>query len=246
MTGGSKLKRRWLYVVPLLMLAACSNHSSPSASSAPKTNPEPVERAQPAPPPERVVTEPAASSEAPAQAGVVIPRGSVLRVRVDTTLDTRRNRVGDQFHASLAAPVLVHGTIVLSRGTEFTGHITQADASGRLKGRASIAITLDSFRMNGKEYRVHTVSVERLSAAHKRRNLGFIGGGSGLGAALGAIAGGGKGALVGAAAGAAAGTAGAAATGKLEVSISAESLLTFPLSTAIVPKVQQTPSSLSR
>jgi hypothetical protein len=154
-------------------------------------------------------------------------------VRIDKALDTRRSRAGDQFHAALAAPVLVHGSVVLPRGTEFTGHITQSDASGRLKGRAVIAVTLDSFRLKGKEYRIHTGNVERLSAAHKRRNLGFIGGGTGLGAALGAIAGGGKGALIGAAAGAAAGTAGAAATGKLEVGISAESLLTFPLRTAV-------------
>jgi hypothetical protein len=54
-----------------------------------------------------------------------------------------------------------------------------------------------------------------------------------LGAALGAIAGGGKGALIGAAAGAAAGTAGAAATGKLEVGIGAEAVLTFQLRAAI-------------
>jgi hypothetical protein len=121
----------------------------------------------------------------------------------------------------------------LPRGIEFTGHVTQSDASGRLKGRAVLAVTLDSFRLNGKEYRVHTGSVERLSVAHKKRNVGFIGGGTGLGAALGAIAGGGKGALIGAAAGAAAGTAGAAATGKLEVGISPESQLTFPLRAAV-------------
>ena len=224
---------RWLYTVPLLMLTACSNHPTPSSSVAVNTNPEPVERAQPAAPPEEPRAEPTPSTEAPAPAAVVIPRGSVLRVRIDKALDTRHNRAGDRFHASLAAPVLVHGRTVLPRGTEFTGHITQSDASGRLKGRAILAVTLDSFRLNGKEYRVHTGSVERLSAAHKKHNLGFIGGGTGLGAALGAIAGGGKGALIGAAAGAAAGTAGAAATGRLEVGIGAESLVIFPLRAAV-------------
>jgi hypothetical protein len=127
----------------------------------------------------------------------------------------------------------VHGTTVLPRGTEFTGHITQSYASGRLKGRAVLAVTLDSFRLNRKEYRVHTGNVERVSTAHKKRNLGFIGGGTGLGAALGAIAAVGKGALIGAAAGAAAGTAGAAATGKLEVGIGAEAMLTFPLRASV-------------
>ena len=226
--------RWWICVFPLLVLAACSNHSRPSGSAAAvKTNPEPVERVQPAPLPEQLVAEFPPSAETPGAAALVIPRGSVLRVRIDQALDTRRNRAGDHFHASLAAPVLVHGTTVLPRGTEFTGHVTQSDASGRLKGRALIAVTLDSFRLKGKEYRIHTGSFERLSAAHKKRNLGFIGGGTGLGAALGAIAGGGKGALIGAAAGAAAGTAGAAATGKLEVGIGAEAMLTFPLRASV-------------
>ena len=103
--------RWWICVVPLLVLAACSNHSRPSNSAAVvKTNPEPVERVQTVPPPERLVAESAPAAEAPALAAVVIPRGSVLRVRIDQALDTRRNRAGDHFYASLAAPVLVHGS----------------------------------------------------------------------------------------------------------------------------------------
>ena len=225
--------RRWLYLVPLLMLASCSNHSRPSNAAAVEINRQPVEPAQPAPPPEGSEAETVPSTEAAAPVAVVIPRGSALRVQIDKALDTHRNRAGDHFHASLAAPVLVHGRAVLPRGTEFTGLITQSDTSGRLEGRAVLGVTLDSFLLNGKEYRVSTDSVERFSAAHKKRNLGFIGGGTGLGAALGAVAGGGKGALIGAGAGAAAGTAGAAATGKLEVAIGAESLLTFPLRAAV-------------
>ena len=45
---------------------------------------------------------------------------------------------------------------------------------------------------------MQTTSVNRVSAAHKKRNAILIGGGAGLGAAIGAIAGGGKGALIGA------------------------------------------------
>jgi len=54
-----------------------------------------------------------------------------------------------------------------------------------------------------------------------------------VGAAIGAIAGGGKGAAIGAAAGAAAGTAGAAATGKMDVRLPAESILTYRLATPV-------------
>ncbi len=58
----------------------------------------------------------------------------------------------------------------------------------------------------------------------------MIGGGTGLGAIIGGIAGGGKGAAIGALAGAGAGTAGATMTGKRDISIPAETVLSFKLS----------------
>jgi hypothetical protein len=115
------------------------------------------------------------------------------------------------------------------KGVNVTGHVTTADASGRLIGRAVLGVTLDSLQVNGKTYRIATTSASRVSASHKKRNLVLIGGGSGLGAALGAVAGGGKGALIGAGAGAAAGTAGAAATGKRNVTLPVETPLSFKL-----------------
>ena len=107
--------------------------------------------------------------------------------------------------------------------------MTTAGASGRLKGRAVLAVTLDSFDLKGKSYKIETSSESRVSTSHKKRNGLLIGGGAGLGAALGAVAGGGTGALVGAGAGAAAGTAGAAATGKKNIAFPPETLLTFRL-----------------
>jgi hypothetical protein len=75
--------------------------------------------------------------------------------------------------------------------------------------------------------------VERVGPAHKKRNAFLIGGGAGLGAAIGAIAGGGKGAAIGGLAGAGAGTAGAAATGKEELAIPAESALVFTMRASV-------------
>ena len=160
---------------------------------------------------------------------LAIPSGAALHVRLDETLDTRRNSAGDRFSATLSQPVLVEGQVVVPAGTRFSGHVTAAGASGRMKGRARIGLTLDSFPFAGRQYRVQTTSVDRVSAAHKKRNALLIGGGSGLGAAIGAIAGGGKGALIGAGAGAGAGAVGAAATGKMEVGIPAETALRFAL-----------------
>ncbi len=158
-----------------------------------------------------------------------IPAGTRIHVRLDQAVNTVRSRAGEPFTATLEAPITVGGRTVVPKGTAFRGHVTTSSASGRLKGRAALGITLDSFELNGKSYKVETSADSRVSAGHKKRNGVLIGGGAGLGAAIGALAGGGKGALIGAGAGAAAGTGGAAATGKQNVAFTAETPLTFSL-----------------
>jgi hypothetical protein len=172
---------------------------------------------------------PAEQAPAPVRNAVIIPSGTPLHVRLDHGLDTKKNKAGDRFSALLSEPLLVGGLAVLPAGTRFSGHVTAADSSGRLKGRAVIGLALDSFEYRGRRYAIRTTHVDRVSAAHKKRNSILIGGGTGLGAALGAIAGGPKGALIGAGAGAAAGTAGAAATGERQVGVPPEAVLRFTL-----------------
>lgn len=160
---------------------------------------------------------------------LVIPSGTPLRVRIDQSLDTRHTRAGYRFHASLATPLIRNGETLLPRGTRFAGHVVESRPSGRLKGRAHLTVALDSFWRNGEEYRIDTGTTTRVSGRHRRRNLVLIAGGAGTGASIGAIAGGGLGAAVGAAAGTVAGTATAVITGKKNVSLPAETVLTFPL-----------------
>jgi hypothetical protein len=151
-----------------------------------------------------------------------------VRVRLDHAVSTERHNAGDGFTATLSRPAVING-VKLPTGTRFRGHLTEADSSGRLTGRAVIRLTLDSYRLNGQEHRIRTNTLQRVSADHKKRNVTAIGGGAGLGAAIGAIAGGGKGAAIGAAAGAGAGTAGAYATGKKKLTLGAETPLTFTI-----------------
>ncbi len=218
---------KWFCIAPVLLLAAGCSRTNPGAPTSPAAqtgpapqiaggaDPEPVER--PAAPPVRAI----------------IPSGTPLHVRVDESIGTRRNRTGDRFDATLSEPIEVNGRTMVPVGTVFYGHVTTAAASGRLRGRAALGLKLDSFRLNGRDYPVETTSVDRVSAAHKKRNGLLIGGGAGLGAAIGAIAGGPEGALIGAGAGAGAGTAGAAATGKRQVAIRAETPLRFTLRSSV-------------
>jgi hypothetical protein len=158
-----------------------------------------------------------------------VPSGAIVRVRLDQSLDTGRNKAGDTFTGMLQVPVMSGDKIAIPEGTQFTGHVMSAKPSGRLTGRGYLTITLDSFVLNGKTYEIDTSANSRVTEAHKKRNTVLIGGGSGVGALIGGLAGGGKGAAIGAVAGAAAGTAGAAATGEKNVHIPAETVMRFTL-----------------
>jgi hypothetical protein len=159
----------------------------------------------------------------------VIPAGTHVRVRIEQTIDTKRSRAGDRFEASLLDPIVAGGKVVVPKGTPFSGRVVEAKPSGRLKARAVLAVELDSFKLNGVQHRIVTAADRRVSDRHRKRNLVLMGGGSGFGATVGAIAGGPVGALIGASAGAAAGTAGAFVTGRKNVSIPVETVLTFTL-----------------
>jgi hypothetical protein len=172
---------------------------------------------------------------------LIIPAGTRVRVRLDQTIDTKRNRPGDRFEATLISPVQMNGEFLVPSGTIFAGHVTEAKPSGRFKGRAVLGVELDTFRLDGAVYRVVTAPDVRVSGRHRKRNWILIGGGAGFGAGVGAVAGGGVGALIGAGAGATAGAVGAFFTGRKNVSLPVETPLTFRLRTEVALSSAQQP-----
>ncbi len=228
--------RQWLWIVPFVALTGCAKQDvATSHGPVGYAQAAPVEAASPSP---VTLTAMAPALENSSGAVVhpvrqIIPGGTPLHVRIDQTIDTDRNRSGDEFTATLTQPVQRNGHIMVPAGTVFHGHVTNANSSKRLTGKASLGLVLDTFEMNGRTYLVTTSNVSELSHSHKKRNSILIGGGAGVGSLVGALAGGGAGALIGGAAGAGAGTAGAALTGKKEVRIGAETPLTFNLKRAV-------------
>jgi len=160
---------------------------------------------------------------------IVLPAGTPLHVRIDRSLDTKRDPVGTPFAASVTEPVIHNGAIAVPQGAVCRGRVVQSKSSGKLKGRAVMTLALDSVEFQGHKYPIAAEGPVFASSNHKKHNLKWIGGGSAGGTAIGALAGGGVGALIGLGAGAVGGTAGAAFTGEKQVSVAAETPMVFQL-----------------
>jgi hypothetical protein len=128
---------------------------------------------------------------------------------------------------------VIDGQEVIAKGAPMQGTVVMCKASGRFKGRGEIAIRLDSIEYQGQQVAIVTALDAKLSSAHKKRDIAFIGGGAGSGAVIGAVAGGGAGAAIGAGAGATAGFVGVVITGKRQVVIPAEMVFTFHLKSPV-------------
>jgi hypothetical protein len=160
-----------------------------------------------------------------------------LHLALDETLDTKKNRAGDRFSATLTRPILVNGGVIVPAGTRFVGHLFESKPSGRFKGRAMMGLSLDSFELSGREYRIRTSDVARETGNHKTRNAALIGGGSGTGALIGGVAAGPAGLLIGAGAGGFFGTVGEAITGKKNLHLPVETPLAFTLRAGVAVKI---------
>jgi len=171
---------------------------------------------------------PDASAQPPAAAPVTAPAGTAVTIRLNTTLDTSRIAAGDRFSGVLERSVTSHGEVVFARGTPVSGEVVQTKGKGRLAGAGDIELRLTEIG----PYHVSTSVYEKTDKGEGKRTGAFIGGGAGLGTILGAVAGGGKGAVIGGLAGAGAGTAGAT-TGRRDVVIPAETVITFRLKSAV-------------
>jgi len=196
---------------------------TPDAAPAPAPGPAPGPAMTAAPPP------PAVPPPPPPPRKYVVPAGSQLVVRVGQTLTAKGSNVGDSFSGALAQSLVVHGVKVIKAGTPVTGTVVAAKGQGRFKGSGDLVVAVNRVG----SYSVATSSYEATTKGKGKRTAGFVGGGAGGGALLGGIAGGGKGALIGGLLGAGAGTAGAAFTGNKDVSIPAESVVTFNLTEPI-------------
>jgi len=226
-----------LSLAGLLFLGGCNQAPAPATdSTAQSTPPSAPAPAAPAPAaPALAAPAPAAPAPAPAMAmtaapppaprQITAPAETPLVVRMEQTVSAKDNSVGDTFSGTLAESVVVHGATIFRAGTPVTGVVTASKGQGRFKGDGALGI---SIRRVGN-YTVTTSAYEKTVSGKGKRTAIFAGGGGGAGALIGGLAGGGKGALIGGLLGAGGGTATGAFTGNKNVSVPAETVVTFNL-----------------
>src|ERR1041385_2514466 len=167
-----------------------------------------------------------------AQKAPEIPAGTTIKIRMIDRLTSAEARIGDNFRASLEEPIMVNDKELYPRGADVTGRVVDVHQSGRLSEPGELDLVLNTVSSGGKTSSLRVEPLVMKGDSHGKSNATKIGGGAALGAIIGAIAGGGKGAAVGTVAGGAAGTGAAAATGKREIEIASETVLSFVTATS--------------
>lgn len=142
-----------------------------------------------------------------------VPAETVVRVRMDTELNSKTARVGDRFSTTVTEPVYGGGSgvDVVPTGSKVWGRVTSVRRAGR-RTPGNISVSFNQVELPTGARHTINGSLSSLQAddvnsdnegtvsgkGNRKRDAVFIGGGAATGAIIGAIAGGGKGAAIGA------------------------------------------------
>ena len=155
-----------------------------------------------------------------AQTNSPVPAGTAMMVRLETTLATFSNRVGDPFRGSITQPIVVNGQTVIPVGAIVEGRITKVSEPRRISGKPTIGILPEAVILpTGERYFLDATLTDTnipgsdvsregqfKGTGHDRRDQLEVGGGTAGGMLVGGLIGGPPGILIGGAVGAGATT----------------------------------------
>jgi hypothetical protein len=88
--------------------------------------------------------------------GLLLPAGSSLHVRLQTTLTSKTNKTGDKFTGYVEQPVIANGKTIVPVGSLVDGHVVMVKESKRIKGVGQMRIVLDDITTeNGDEFLIN-------------------------------------------------------------------------------------------
>lgn len=211
---------------------------SPAAQPAPQAqSPRPTQPRQTQPRQTQPRQEP--ERQGPRTVSRSVPAGTSMSVRLEQTISTETNSVGDSFSATLSEPlVAADGTTIIPAGATVRGRVTGVKTSGRVGETALIKVAFESISFGGESYPLRATVVEANPERRTRTTRGEqaakIGAGAAAGAILGQVLGKDREATIaGAAIGAAAGTAIAMGTSDVDAVLAQGSRMVIRLDAPI-------------
>jgi hypothetical protein len=157
-----------------------------------------------------------------AQTSASVPSGTALMVKLQTTLATFSNKVGDPFQGRLDQPVVLNGQTLLPAGTIVEGHVTKVSEPRRITGKPTLGILPEAVILpTGERFFLDATLIDTnmgpgtdvnaegqfKGSGHDRRDQLEVGGGAAGGMLIGGLVGGPPGILIGGAVGAGSTTA---------------------------------------
>lgn len=160
---------------------------------------------------------------------VVVPTGSVLRVRLNQAMDSKHTVPGAVYDGVVLNDVVAGGSIAIPRGAAVKGTVVDVHKAGDFKGKGQLKLQLTQVELGGKVYPLSTDIWLGQGADKTGNTVGNTIGLGAVGALIGAAAGGGVGAAVGAGVGGVAGLGVSSATGRGEAVVPSEGIIVFHL-----------------
>lgn len=194
----------------------------------PAPEPAPAPAPQPPPPPP------------PQPKDVEVSANTTITIRMIDAVDSSVNHVGEIFHASLAAPIVVNDDVIVPSGADVYVRLSSAEQSGHYTGKSQLHLELVKLEFQGRSYSLVSSTYSVSGSSRGKNTAAKVGGGAALGAIIGAAAGGGAGAAIGAGAGAAGGAVWNGVTRGKKVRIPSETKLDFqleqPVTITVMPR----------
>jgi len=155
---------------------------------------------------------------------IIVPEGTVVPIILTAYLNTRSTQIGDTVYADTVYPVWVQQRLVIPKGSNIRGTVTNVVQPGKIKGRGSIAVRFDDILLPNGVRRdfvatfkgIHSEGEEKIDrkaetvssgAGTTSGDVGTVIGTTSSGAIIGSIVGSGTGAALGGGIGAAGGIA---------------------------------------
>ncbi|MCJ8321415.1 MAG: hypothetical protein MJK12_17395 [Colwellia sp.] len=107
-----------------------------------------------------------------AQAPVSVPAGTVVMIKMSTSIDSKKHNTGHRFTARLEADLIAGNVVVAPRGSTIYGVVSEAKQSGRATGSSSLELTFTDIMINNQMKPILTSGVKAVTESTGKATVG--------------------------------------------------------------------------